>query len=226
MTSAQLLSQWVLPVALALMMFAMGLALTLNDFRRIKIFPRPVILGILLQFLLLPTLAWGMILLLGLWIDIPQLLAFGILILAACPGGATSNVISHLAGGDGALSISMTAIVSVLMPFIIPISLAYQLSWIAEDPLGIHLPIMKTITQLVLVTALPVILAMCLRYYWPSWVLKIEPSFKKISGLLFLLLVLSLLAVQWPQLKLLGSTVLVLCIVMSLSLCVVAMLAA
>ena len=216
MIGALLLSQWVLPIALALMMFAMGLTLTLNDFRRIRIFPRPAILGIGLQLLLLPLVAWIMILLLGLWIEIPQMLAFGILILAACPGGATSNVISHLAGGDGALSISMTAVVSLIMPFVVPISLAYQLSWLGGDPLGIQLPIAKTIMQLLVVTVVPVLLAMALRYYWPKVILTIEPVFKKVSGFLFLSLVVSLLIVQWPQLKQLGNFMLALCILLSL----------
>lgn len=223
MTFAQLLTQLFLPIALALMMFSMGLALTFSDFRRVRAFPRPAILGILMQLLLPPVIAWIMILLLSLWIEVPQMLAFGILILAACPGGATSNVISHLAGGDGALSISMTAVVSLLMPFIVPVSLAYQLSWLGGDPLGIQLPIVKTIMQLLLVTVAPVLLAMALRYYWPKTIIKIEPVFRRIMGLLFFMLVVLLLLVQWPQLKQLGDFILALCIVLSLSLCIVAM---
>lgn len=223
MTFAQLLTQLILPIALALMMFSMGLALTFSDFRRVRAFPRPAISGILMQLLLLPVIAWAMILIVGLWIEIPQMLAFGILILAACPGGATSNVISHLAGGDGALSISMTAVVSLLMPFIVPISLAYQLTWLGGDPLGIQLPIVKTIMQLLLVTVAPVLLAMALRYYWPKTVIKIEPVFRRVMGFLFFMLVVLLLLVQWPQLKQLGDFTLLLCIVLSLSLCIVAM---
>lgn len=223
MTFAQLLTQLILPIALALMMFSMGLALTFSDFRRVRTFPRPAIQGILMQLLLLPVIAWAMILLLSLWIEVPQMLAFGILILAACPGGATSNVISHLAGGDGALSISMTAVVSLLMPFIVPISLAYQLSWLGGDPLGIQLPIMKTIMQLLLVTVAPVLLAMVLRYYWPKTIIKVEPVFRRVMGFLFFLLVVLLLLVQWPQLKQLGDFILLLCIALSLSLCIVAM---
>ena len=223
MNLAQLLTQLILPIALALMMFSMGLALTFSDFRRVQAFPRPAILGILMQLLLLPVIAWAMILLLALWIEVPQVLAFGILILAACPGGATSNVISYLAGGDSALSISMTAVVSLLMPFILPISLAYQLSWLGGDPLGIQLPIVKTIMQLLLVTVAPVLLAMALRYYWPKTIIKVEPVFRRVMGFLFFLLVVLLLLVQWPQLKQLGDFILVLCIALSLSLCIVAM---
>lgn len=223
MTFAQLLTQLILPIALALMMFSMGLALTLSDFRRIGIFPHPAISGIFLQLVLLPLVAWGTILLLGIWVEIPQILAFGILILAACPGGATSNIISHLAGGDGALSISMTAVVSFIMPFIVPVSLAYQLSWLGGDPLGIQLPILKTIMQLLLVTVAPVLIAMALRYYWPKVIMKIEPIFRKVTGFLFFLLVVLLLIVQWPKLQQLGSFTLLLCIGLSLALCLTVM---
>ena len=151
--SSQMLTQIVLPIALALMMFSMGLTLTKGDFRRIAQFPRPVFVGVLMQMLLLPVIAWGLILFCGLWVRITDTLAMGLLILAACPGGATSNIISHLSGGDGALSISMTAIVSLLVPIIVPISLVYQLSWLAEMQAGwslgrgdesLSLPIVKT----------------------------------------------------------------------------------
>lgn len=219
MTFAQLLTQLILPIGLALMMFSMGLALTLSDFRRIRIFPRPAILGIVMQLFLLPMVAWGVILLLGIWVEIPQMIAFGLLILAACPGGATSNIISHLSGGDSALSISMTAVVSFIVPFIVPVSLAYQLSWLGGDPLGIQLPVLKTIMQLLSVTVIPVLMAMLLRHYWPKVIVNIEPVFRKITGLLFFLLVVLLLIVQWPQLQQLGLLTLLLCVTLSLGLC-------
>jgi len=221
MTSAQLLTQVMLPIMLALMMFAMGLSLSVLDFKRIAKYPKAVFSGILMQLLLLPAIAWGILLFLGLWMAIPPLVALGILILAACPGGATSNVISHLAGGEGALSISMTAFVSLLIPFIIPVSLAYQFSWLGGEAINVQLPIVKTIMQLLLVTVIPVIIAMAIRHRWSAAVIKVEPAFRKGSGLLFLILVLALMIAQWEKIQQLGWQVAGLC----LALCLTAMLA-
>ncbi len=221
-TTPQIIAQVVLPITLAIMMFAMGLSLTPNDFKRISVLPKAAITGIMMQLLLLPLIAWALILIFGLFTTIPVILSFGLLILASCPGGATSNVISHLAGGDGALSISMTAVVSLLVPFIVPVSLSYQLSWLGGDTLNIELPILKTIMQLILITAFPVLLAMLLRHHFPKKVMALEPAFKKISGGIFIALVIALTITQWPQLKTLGIEVVILC----LSLCLLAMLAA
>lgn len=204
------------------MMFAIGLSLTPSDFKRIALFPKAAITGITMQLLLLPLIAWGLILFFGIFTTIPAILSFGLLILASCPGGATSNVISHLAGGEGALSISMTAVVSLLAPFLISVSLSYQLSWLGGEALNIELPIFKTIMQLILITVLPVLLAMTLRHRFPERVIALEPAFKKISGGIFIALVIALATSQWPQLKALGMEVVILC----LSLCILAMLAA
>jgi BASS family bile acid:Na+ symporter len=217
----QILSQVVLPLSLALMMFSLGLSLTVNDFRRIVISPRPALVGISMQLLLLPVIAGLLIALVQLFMPLSHELIVGLLILAACPGGATSNIISHLSGGDGALSISMTAVVSFLVPFILPFSLALQLSWWGEN-IRVELSLIKTVLQLLLITVIPVLLAMTIRWYWPSRVIMLEPFVRKLSGLIFILLVLSLMYGQWPQLQMIGMSVAVLC----LALCVLSMLSA
>ena len=215
----QIFVQILLPVMLAIMMFSMGLSLTLADFKRTAEYPELMISGVLMQLLLLPVLAWGLILFVGLFYSVPTIIAFGILILAACPGGATSNVISHLSGGDSALSVSMTAIVSLLVPFIVPFSLAYQLSWLGGDSISIQLPIIKTVLQLMVVTIIPVLMAMLLRHYWSDKIIRIEPFFRQTSGIIFILLVFSLLIIQWPKLKEMGALAAGLC----LALCLLAM---
>jgi BASS family bile acid:Na+ symporter len=217
----QILSQVVLPLSLALMMFSLGLSLTVNDFRRIVISPRPALVGISMQLLLLPVIAGLLIALVQLFMPLSHELIVGLLILAACPGGATSNIISHLSGGDGALSISMTAVVSFLVPFILPFSLALQLSWWGEN-IRVELSLIKTVLQLLLITVIPVLLAMTIRWYWPNRVIMLEPFVRKLSGLIFILLVLSLMYGQWPQLQMIGMSVAVLC----LALCVGSMLSA
>ena len=217
----QILSQVILPLSLALMMFSLGLSLTVNDFRRIVISPRPALVGISMQLLLLPVIAGLLIVLVQLFMPLSHELIVGLLILAACPGGATSNIISHLSGGDGALSISMTAVVSFLVPFILPFSLALQLSWWGDN-IQVELSLIKTVLQLLSITVIPVLLAMTIRWYWPSRVIILEPFVRKLSGLIFLLLILSLMYVQLPKLQVIGMSVALLC----LALCVCSMLSA
>lgn len=228
MTTIQILTQLLLPIVLGLMMLAMGLSLTLKDFQRIVQYPKAALLGIAMQLLLLPLIAWFLILIIKQLIPLSsalsQLLFFGLLILAACPGGATSNVISYLAGGDAALSISMTALVSILAPFVIPVSLAYQFSWLGmgDDVIALHLPFAKTVMQLLLVTVFPVILGMSIRHYWTNAIVRLEPMVGKITGFIFVCLILALIVVQWPKLQEMGISVALLC----LSLCVITMLLA
>ncbi|MBL4798616.1 MAG: bile acid:sodium symporter family protein [Oleispira sp.] len=228
MTTIQILTQLVLPIVLALMMLAMGLSLTLNDFRRIIRYPKAALLGIVMQLLLLPLIAWSLILIIKTFIplslELSQLLFLGLLILAACPGGATSNVISYLAGGDVALSISMTAIVSLLVPFVIPISLAYQFSWLGMggEVIALYLPFAKTVMPLLLVTVFPVVLGMTLRHYWTNAIIKWEPLVGKVTGLIFVCLILALIVVQWTKLQDMGIGIALLC----LSLCTFSMLVA
>jgi len=227
MTTIQILTQLVLPIVLALMMLAMGLSLTLNDFRRIAKHPKAALLGISMQLLLLPLIAWCLVLLVKYLIPLSvgvsnewsQLLFFGLIILAVCPGGATSNVISYLAGGDAALSISMTALVSLLVPFIIPFSLAYQFSWLGGDAIAVQLPLLKTVMQLVLVTAVPVILGMVIRHYYTQSIIKWEPVVSKVVGFIFVCLVLMLTLAQWPKLQEMGLSAGFIC----LSLCIISM---
>lgn len=223
MEFAQLLSQVILPIALALMMFAMGLSLTLADFRRVIEYPKAFFLGVAMQLVLLPLLAWGLLWLFEFLIVVPMVVASGIIILAACPGGATSNIISHLAGGDGALSITITAFVSLLVPFILPFTLAWQLSLLAGDGgAGLQLPIARTLLQLVAITIVPVLLAMAMRHYLRQRVLSAEPLVKRFSSLLFVLLVLALMVVNWQKLASMGWVLAAL----SLCLCILMMLLA
>lgn len=215
MDFSQLLTQVILPISLALMMLSLGLSLVPNDFRRIFDSPRPALMGIVMQLLLLPIIVAGIIAATQLFMPLTDELILGLVILAACPGGATSNIISHLSGGDGALSISMTAVVSLLIPFILPLSLALQLS-IWGERLTVELPILKTILQLLIVTVIPVLLGMALRWKWSNGIMAMEPKIRKLSTLLFVLLVLSLMYAQWSRLTEMGLSIAVLCLVVCL----------
>ncbi len=214
----QLLATVILPIALALMMLVMGLALVPEDFKRVKRFPRVVALGIGLQMLALPLLAW---LVIGLWRP-PLEVTAGLIILAVCPGGATSNVISYLSRGDAALSVTLTAIVSLVAPFTIPFLVNLQLPWLGLEAQSFYLPVLPTIMKLALITLVPVALGMTVRHFFPRWCARWEPRLRQISLYAFAALVVLLAHVNWDRLPGLLTVAAGAC----LSLCLLGMLTA
>lgn len=144
-----------LPLALAWMMFCVGLTLSVADFKRVLQYPGKVGAGLLAQLVGLPIIAFALIQIFAL----PPVVAVGLWILALAPGGASSNAISHLAGGDSALSITMTAISSLIIPFSLPLLLPLVVPEVSAT-----LPIKTAILQLVMVTLLPVLLGMALNH--------------------------------------------------------------
>ena len=134
---SSVLTELFLPVALAVIMFGMGLSLTLTDFKRILIYPKAVTIGLFNQIVLLPVIAF----LIAKGLGLAPELAVGLMILAACPGGATSNLITHLAKGDSALSITLTAFSSLItvvtIPFIVNFSIGYFIPGGEEQKLEI-----------------------------------------------------------------------------------------
>ncbi|MGF1737577.1 bile acid:sodium symporter family protein [Photobacterium satsumensis] len=140
-----------LPIALAWMMFCVGLTLSLADFKRVGRYPLFIFSGLAAQLVGLPLIALGLIHFLGL----PEVVAVGLWLLALAPGGASSNVITHLSGGNTALSISMTAVSSLIIPFSLPLLLPVVLS-----DSQLVLPLKTAILQLVMVTLVPVSIGM------------------------------------------------------------------
>ena len=116
-----------LPLALGIIMLGLGLSLTLDDFKRVVLYPKAILIGLVCQMILLPTICFVIALTFGL----PPELAVGLMLLAASPGGATANLYSHLSKGDVALNISLTAVNSLLtlftLPFIVNFSIGYFL---------------------------------------------------------------------------------------------------
>ena len=125
---ANLLTTVILPIALGIIMLGLGLGLSLEDFKRVAQYPKAIIIGLFCQMILLPFLCFGIAILLNL----PSELAVGLMLLASSPGGPTANLYSHLAKGDVALNISLTAINSLLtlvsLPFIVNFSIQYFLA--------------------------------------------------------------------------------------------------
>ena len=153
-----------LPVALGIIMFGLGLALTPRDFARVGRHPKAVIVALLCQLLVLPALCFGLVL----WFQLPPVLAVGMLLLAASPGGTTANLYSHLFRGDVALNISLTALNSVIavvtLPLITNLAIAYFLP--GDEALGLQPA--KAIEVFLIVLG-PVVLGMLVRWWKPGF---------------------------------------------------------
>lgn len=184
---SSVITELFLPLALAVIMFGMGLGLTLDDFKRILIYPKAVAIGLINQLILLPLVAFGIILLVGL----PPELAVGVMILAACPGGATSNLITHLAKGDAALSITLTAFSSTITVFTIPFIVNFALAYFFPGGELQQLNILGTVVSVLVITILPVVLGMVVLKKMPAAAAKWEPLFRKISAVFFVIILVA-----------------------------------
>jgi BASS family bile acid:Na+ symporter len=184
---ASILTQLFLPLALAIIMFGMGSSLTAGDFKRILIYPKAVAIGLCNQLILLPLIAFGLILLFG----VKQEVAVGVMILAACPGGPTSNLITHLAKGDSALSITLTAFSSLITVFSIPFVVNFSLSYFMTGGEVQQLNIFGTVITVLLITVIPVALGMALLKKKPQLAARLDNPFRKISTVFFVLIVLA-----------------------------------
>jgi BASS family bile acid:Na+ symporter len=187
----------VLPIALAVIMLGLGLALTWADFQRVARYPRAVTAGLLVQSLILPAVAFG----LAHGLALPPELAVGLILLAASPGGPTANLFSHLAGGDVALNLTLTAINSLLAIVSVPVLVGLGMSHFMAKEAAIPLQFGKVISVLAVVLV-PVALGMVLRKHKPAIAQKLDKPVK-IASALFLVLVI--FAAAWQQRSGLGD---------------------
>ena len=172
----------VLPIALAFIMFSLGLGLSINDFTRIFLKPKEFFIGFLSQLIILPILA---LILVYIWPLSPEI-AIGVMILAAAPGGATSNILTSFAKGDVALSISLTAVISILSVITIPLILGISLSVLGIDLANQGISLMDIALKMFLIVTIPVLIGMSLSKIFNSF----ESLAKKISTVLFFLVLL------------------------------------
>lgn len=175
---------WIVLPILTLLMFDLGLTLRLEDFG--KVFSKPWPLGIALfgQLLLLPAIALG----LAYAFNLPPVFFIGLVLIACCPGGSSSNVFSKLAGGDVALSVTLTAISSIVTLFTIPVIMSWATALVGES-VGITLPVGNLIKQNLVLMLLPVVLGIGLHYAWPKGAEKTDKVLGKLAFPLFLVLV-------------------------------------
>jgi len=177
-----LFSESFLPVTLAIITLGMGLSLTEKDFRNIFLQPKAVIIGLCCQMILLPVIAW----LIVSSINIDPVFKVGLMIIAACPGGATSNLITYLLRGNVALSISMTALNSMLTLITIPLVVHFSLEAFIQDD-TFQLEVGKTILKVFLITIVPAFAGTRIRKNFPDFSIKLERPLRVVLPLLLML---------------------------------------
>ena len=170
---------------LILLMFGMGLGLTIGDFRRVVEVPRAALVGLFGQLILLPLVGFSLCVALQLEWQI----AMGIMLLTLCPGGVLSNLFTLLARGDVALSVSMTSISSLLTVFTLPLVLNFSMLFFGDANAHVSLPLVKTALQIMLITILPVSLGMFVLHHLPNFALAAMRWIRR-GGMLFLPLVI------------------------------------
>lgn len=193
---ASLLTQWILPLALFSIMLGVGMTLRRVDFARLLAAPRALLAGLLGQLLVLPLLGVAVLW----WAELPPLLAAGLMILTFAPGGATSNMLTLLARGDTALSITLTALTSLITPFSLPL-----LTLLVLERLGLgaqmgDFPVVPTIAKVLLVTLLPVLLGMLMARCRPALCARMVRPVKICSLLFMVLIVTGIVRANWEQL--------------------------
>ena len=182
----------VLPLALAFIMFVLGLGLTGADFLRVIKQPRDFFVGAFSQVILLPIVAFILVMI---WPIAPEL-AIGVMIIAAAPGGVTSNLLTSFAKGDVALSISLTAIISLLCVITIPFIVLTSVGLLGDSNIPQDISLFSMSRDMFLIVTVPVILGMLLRRFASGIALKFEPIAKKISIVLFVLVLLGAIAAE------------------------------
>lgn len=165
-------------------MFGMGMTLTVTDFKRVATYPKAVMVGLTNQIIILPIVGAIIVILLPL----EPVFAMGLMLVAASPGGATSNLISHLSKGDTALSITMTAFSSIITIVSIPLIINYSLGWLmGAEGVDIKLPLWATIYNIFKLTALPVMLGLFINHKFPNFSLRMRPVIAWGSGLIIIM---------------------------------------
>ena len=190
-----LLTDVALPLALAFIMFSLGLGLVLDDFRRVLTRPVGFALGAVGQLIVLPLVAFLIIWAFG----FTGTLAVGIMILALSPGGVTSNLMTRLGRGDVALSVSLTAIISLVVVVTIPMILGPVLSYFNVQPDASY-SVVGTALSMFAMVALPVAIGMAVRHFLPDFALSVQSMVTAISTVLFVIIVLAAIATNWSLL--------------------------
>ena len=209
---ASVLTEVLLPLALAFVMFGMGLTLTLSDFTRLLKAPKAVLTGFIGQIILLPMMALGLCFV----FELPDYIAVGVMVLAACPGGTTSNLISHVAKANLALSVSLTAISTIACVFSTPFIIQFALDYFVKENTP-DFSIIQTVIGLVGISIVPVTIGMTIRRFNSRFATKTESFFRQFSMYFMLLMIVGVLVSERNNLAESFESAFLVCLTLNLS---------
>lgn len=178
----------ILASSLIIIMLGMGLSLVIDDFKRIIVYPKAILVGLTNQLIILPLIGFALVSTFPLQPEI----AIGIMILAACPGGPTSNLITHLAKGDIALSVTLTALSSFITILTIPFIVNFALMYFLAEGQMIKLDVVETIIQIMVITVIPVSIGMLIRRYKEGFALRMAKPVRTASGIVIALVIIGI----------------------------------
>ena len=183
------------PVALALIMLALGLGLTGQDFLRVLKQPKDFIVGLICQLILLPVIAFVLIKI----FNTPLELALGVMIIAAAPGGVTSNVLTKFANGDVALSVSLTAIISLISIISVPFIVFMSADLLEISNISKEISMIGISMKMFLVVTLPVLLGMVIRKFATNFITSKTQMIQRISIILFIIVFAAIWVEEWEN---------------------------
>ena len=183
------------PLGLALIMLGLGLSLTIQDFKRVINIPKDFLVGFICQMLVLPVIAFALIKLL----DTPLELALGVMIIAAAPGGVTSNVLTKFANGDVALSITLTAFISLISIISVPFIIFLSIDLLNIDYVTKEFSIVGISLKMFLVVTVPVLIGMIIRHFAESLILNNVLLIQRASIALFVLVFIAIYIEEWDN---------------------------
>ena len=183
------------PIALAIIMLGLGLGLTINDFLRVIKIPRDFLVGFLCQVILLPIIAFILIKI----IPMPLEIALGVMIIAAAPGGVTSNILTKFANGDVALSVSLTAIVSIFSILTVPFIIFTSADLLGVSEINREISMTSMSLKMFFVVTVPVIFGMVVRSLMTDFIMRKTLIVQRISVILFMIVFISIWVEEWDR---------------------------
>ncbi len=188
------IAKTIAPVCLAIIMFGLGLGLTISDFTRVVKNPRDFFVGFICQVILLPIIAFLLIQIISLPIEI----AMGVMIIASAPGGVTSNILTKFADGDVALSVSLTAIVSLISVFIVPLIVFNSANFLGVE-ITKEISMLNIAMKMFFVVTIPVIFGMIVRSFMTDFIVSKTLIIQRLSVILFLVVFISIWVEEWDR---------------------------
>jgi BASS family bile acid:Na+ symporter len=185
MVDGNMITQVLLPLSLAFIMFTVGLELTAADFKRVVTKPKAFLIGAVSQVLLLPTVAFSLVLL----FDLNPPLAVGVMIIAACPGGVTSNLMTYLGRADTALSVTLTASLSLLSVITIPVIVGGSVVYFFDVDSAPDLSVGQTVLGVFLITTVPVVIGLGVNRRFPQFAARFDRVGRGLASVLFVVII-------------------------------------